>query len=269
MLISAPVSTIVFGFDSAWTDKRPGAICAIKFDAGGRASFEKPRPARFGDARKFIGQERVNYGMSLIAIDQPTIVRNVKGMRPVEKLAARLVSYVGGGVQPAYRGGNKASMFGDGAPIWKFIEDLAAEQSPRNARKATEGHFLIEVFPALALTALEPDFGKRKGAPKYSPDKGKKFRLQDWKKVLRVIGRMADTMEIAGLASWANCMSRLPHPKKGNQDKLDAVLCVLIGLIWRSGPDEDSIMIGDLESGYMVTPVSQETRRRLEASAPG
>ena len=26
--------TIIFGFDSAWSDKSPGAICALAFDKG-------------------------------------------------------------------------------------------------------------------------------------------------------------------------------------------------------------------------------------------
>jgi len=77
---------------------------------------------------------------------------------------------------------------------------------------------------------------------------------------------MGETMEIAGLSSWTDCMAQLSQPRKGDQDKLDAVLCALIGLIWRSGPEKTSIMIGDLTSGYMVTPVSPETRRRLESS---
>jgi len=181
MRINRPVSTIVFGFDSAWMNKQPGAICAIAFDEDRNVSFEKPTSARFEDARDFIEPRRVDYKMSLIAIDQPTIVKNQRGMRPVERCAARLISYVGGGAQPAYRGGNKAGMFGDGAPIWKFIENLEVEQQPQEVKKATEGHFLIGVFPTLALTALSPNFGKRKGIPKYNP-KTKNFAWKTGRK---------------------------------------------------------------------------------------
>lgn len=45
-------------------------------------------------------------------------------------------------------------------------------------------------------------------------------------------------------------------PRKADQDRLDAVICALIGFIWLEMPRERSAMIGDLEAGYMVTPVS-------------
>lgn len=42
-------------------------------------------------------------------------------------------------------------------------------------------------------------------------------------------------------------------PRKGDQDRLDACLCLLAGLHF---VEEDSTMVGNLESGYMVVPTS-------------
>ena len=260
-------STIIFGFDSAWTDaaKAPGAICAIAFDERGQVEFHEPRLVSFADARAFIGSIRQNFFVSLVALDQPTVVPNSAGSRPVDKVAGSLVSFVGGGVQPANR--SKIGMFCDDSPVWSFLSDLNATQDPIEARTAPAGHFLIEVFPALALPAFEDAFSQRLRAPKYNPQNRKKFRLEDWRSVTRVVQTTAQGFDVSGLADWSNRMHALSQPRKADQDKLDAALCALIGLAWRAGPVSCSAMLGDLTNGYMVTPMSEFTRPRLEQAA--
>ena len=260
-------STIIFGFDSAWTDaaKAPGAICAIAFDERGQVEFHEPRLVSFADARAFIRSLRQDFSVSLVALDQPTVVPNSAGSRPVDKVAGSLVSFVGGGVQPANR--SKIGMFCDDSPVWSFLSDLNATQDPIEARTASAGHFLIEVFPALALPAFEDAFSQRLRAPKYNPQNRKKFRLEDWRSVTRVVQTTAQGFDVSGLADWSDRMHALSQPRKADQDKLDAALCALIGLAWRAGPVSCSAMLGDLTNGYMVTPMSEFTRPRLEQAA--
>jgi predicted RNase H-like nuclease len=74
--------------------------------------------ASFSEAEAIIRAETLEVGKSLIALDQPTIVPNLSGSRPVDKVAGALISWVGGGVQPANR--SKLGMFDDAAPIWRF-----------------------------------------------------------------------------------------------------------------------------------------------------
>lgn len=266
-LVNPQSSTVIFGFDSAWTDssKAPGAICAIAFDAIGRVQFQEPQLVSFAQALEFIEETRRDYALSLVALDQPTIVPNDTGSRPVDKVAAALVSYVGGGVQPANR--SKTGIFGNAAPIWSFLSALQATENPAVARTAQSGHFLIEVFPALALPALASSFAQRLAAPKYNPQNRRKFRLDDWCSVSRVIEETAETLAVMGLVEWVKDMRSLGHPRKSDQDRLDASLCALIGLLWRAGPTTSSVMLGDLKSGYMITPVSDDTRSRLERAA--
>ncbi len=258
---------VVFGFDSAWTDnpKAPGAICAITFDAMGHAGFLEPRLTSFPEALRFIESVRNDYAVSLVALDQPTIVPNLSGSRPVDQVAESLVSFVGGGVQPANRG--KVGMFCDNAPIWNFISSLHAVQSPHEARKATNGHFLIEVFPALALPSLDERFARRLGAPKYNPSNRGRFRLEDWRAVVQVVSQLCDDLDLLDLVAWVETLGFKETPRKSDQDKLDAILCALVGLLWRAGSPEAMAMLGDLSFGYMVTPTSASTRPRLEDAA--
>ena len=266
-LVNPQSSTVIFGFDSAWTDapKAPGAICAVAFDERGQVQFHEPRLVSFTEARRFIDALRKDFFVSLVALDQPTVVPNAAGSRPVDKVAASLVSFVGGGVQPANR--SKIGMFCDNSPIWSFISALDATEDPLQARTASAGHFLIEVFPALALPALDDSFAQRLRAPKYNPQNRKKFRVEDWQAVARVVERSAERFNVQGLAEWAHQMRNAAQPRKSDQDKLDAALCALIGLFWRAGATAHSAMLGDVDHGYMVTPISDATWPRLQQAA--
>ena len=266
-LVTPQNSTIIFGFDSAWTDspKAPGAICAIAFDDSGQVEFHEPRLVSFAAALTFIEALRKDFAVSLVALDQPTIVPNGSGSRPIDKVAASLVSFVGGGVQPANR--SKIGMFCENAPVWSFLSRLNANEAPVEARTARGGNFLIEVFPALALPSLADEFSQRLRAPKYNPQNRRKFRLEDWHSVTRTVGATARSLGVTELSDWSDRMHAVAQPRKCDQDRLDAALCALIGLAWRAGPVTSSVMFGDLRSGYMVTPVSDATKPRLEGAA--
>lgn len=258
---------IIFGFDSAWTDsaKAPGAICAMAFDGESRATFHPPELVSFAGALDWIAARRPGHSFSLVALDQPTIVPNTTSNRPVEKVAASAVSFAGGGVQPANRG--RRGMFDDAAPIWGFLTRLGATQDPCTAHNAREGHHLIEVFPALALLSLNPAFAARLGAPKYNPKSRAKFRLTDWQRVSETLQRWATELGLPALADYAREAAQLPAPSKSDQDRLDAALCLLVGLLWRPGSHAEVAMIGDLKTGYMITPLSEPARTRLEQAA--
>src|SRR3954453_19906722 len=261
------VSWTVVGFDSAWTDcaKAPGAICAIRCDHHGHLSSSDPLLSSFDQAFDFITAERSNCDVCIVALDQPTIVPNLGGMRPVDKVAASLVSWLGGGVQPANR--SKKGMFDNDAPIWRFKQRLRASEDAEAARTAEQGLFLIEVFPSLALPSLEPSYFGRLAAPRYNPGNKARFRLADWMGVTTTGERQAATLGLSSLETWANKASLIPKPVKSDQDKLDAVICALVGMLWRSTERPETIIIGCAELGYMIAPASPEARARLRTAA--
>ena len=98
-------AALFIGFDSAWMDNAgaPGAMCAASFDGRRFPHFEPPQLVGFAKALEFIRSVRRDDRPTLLAIDQPTIVPNARGMRPADKVAASVVSWIGGGVQPANR----------------------------------------------------------------------------------------------------------------------------------------------------------------------
>lgn len=254
---------ICIGFDSAWTDNpnAPGAICAVGIENDRPVRFLAPQLVSFDGALTFIQNIRSEDGATLIALDQPTVVPNLAGMRPVERVAASLISWLGGGVQPSNRG--RLGMFCDASPIWRFLAELGAEENPEEARTATNGLYLMEVFPALALVSLDTGFFGRLRAPRYNPDRKKTFLIADWVRVGEAAARAAHAMGCSDLAEWCSAVGNIAQPRKADQDKLDAALCVLVALYWRLRPRNASLILGDLSTGYMVLPASREVREYL------
>lgn len=253
------------GFDSAWTDKTPGGICWATFVNKRLEEIYEPQPATFEEASQIIEERRDSADYTLVALDQPTLVPNKTGSRPVEKVAASMISRLRGGVQPANQ--SKEAMFGPKAPVWKFLDRLNARQNPPVARTANDGLYLIEVFPALALPALEPDILKRKQKASYNPDRKATFSLSDWRLVTEAVRRQADTFKLDSLSRWTNEKTMLDTPTKSDQDCLDAVICLIIALLWRRKKRELMAVIGDRQKGYMVTPVSPEGKKILKQAA--
>ncbi|WP_181705310.1 DUF429 domain-containing protein [Chthonobacter rhizosphaerae] len=257
---------VIVGFDAAWTDhpKKPGAICSVRFQGGRCTAFHPPRLVSFGEGLAFIEEVEVKGVPVLVALDQPTVVPNATGSRPVDKIAATLVSWIGGGVQPANR--SKLGMFDDEAPVWQFLEALGAIQHPEEARTASSGRYLIEVFPALALTGLDSSFFGRLAGPRYNPERRKTFQQDHWRRVLVAVSAEARRLGCEAVADWLPVLDVEPV-RKPHQDLTDAVICLLIGIRWRLEPRESSIVIGCTDRGYMVAPVTPPIYDRLSAAA--
>jgi predicted RNase H-like nuclease len=66
-----------------------------------------------------------------------------------------------------------------------------------------------------------------------------------------------------GIVAWVDHAARMPSPAKSDQDGLDACLCLLAALYLAEG--KDSLMIGDLLTGYIVVPAGEGLSAELEA----
>ena len=258
---------VYVGFDSAWTDnaKAPGAITAIEIDNGRVITWHPPHLVSFAGALSFINQIRSPTGVTLVALDQPTIVPNATSMRPVERAIASVVSWIGGGVQPSNRG--RIGMFCDKSPVWSFLKSLGAIEDPEAAHDAKTGLYLVEVFPAAALPSIATEsFGRLKGM-KYNPQRKKTFKAPDWLAVAAACAAEAETFNCDELAAWSRAIGQHVKPSKADQDKLDAAICLLVALRWRLRQRQDSLMLGDMNTGYMVMPASPDVRLRLTIAA--
>jgi predicted RNase H-like nuclease len=229
--------------------------------------FRSPDLVGFQQALAFVREIERPRMPTLVALDQPTIVPNESGMRPVEKSVASVISWMGGGVQPASRG--RLAMFGPQAPIWAFLKKLGATENPEASRTAMEGRHVMEVFPALALASFDTKFFGRLMGPRYNPVRRKTFRRDDWHAVIAAAGAEAERFRCRPVVGWLEDLRGLATPTKSTQDRLDAALCLLIAIRWRLGARDESIVLGDLQTGYIVAPVSPAVMARLSQDASG
>lgn len=269
-------STLVIGFDSAWSGNNSGAIVGVlKQGNGSYEPLGDPLPVNFDEATTQINEWKNKHhpATTLILIDQPIIVENKTGQRPVENIAGSPVGKRYGGVQPANRG--KVNMFGEGAPIWNFLHDHHACIDPTKFTQSQPATWVIETYPVLTLIALNwlldddhPNPRKTGRLPKYNPA-NINFMLDDWKFVCGKTANAFMQIRLRHLAKWIKAakdnlfrVHATREERKQLQDGLDACLCLLVGLHLIEGLE--CLMVGNMKSGYMVVPYEKPLYQELE-----
>ena len=260
------MATLVVGFDSAWTPTNSGALVGAVWEANGRwKGLGPPIQADFLTAERQIldWHEAESPSTTFVLLDQPTIVRNDAGQRPVENIVASPVGLRYGGVQPANTG--RAEMFGSAAPVWRFLDRFGGPAAPLDLLEPLNSSTrVLETYPVLALIALGwvlPDKRLTGRLPKYNPERRKTFRISDWRHVCTSAAGFIGEIGLTDLSAWLLRLRDLEKPHKRDQDALDACLCLIVGL--HLTPPRECLMVGDLRTGYIVAPASDALEREL------
>jgi predicted RNase H-like nuclease len=205
-------------------------------------------------------QEQCQAAATVIMLDQPTIVVNAAGQRPVENLVSGPVSRRYGGVQPSNT--SRSDMFGEAAPVWPFLEFFGGAADPTEPLVGTK---VFETYPVLTMIAFDwvrPDVRPTGRLPKYNPERRKTFVLDDWKYVCHLLEAEFRQRGLAELAAWCERAAEYPSPRKHDQDRVDACLCLLaaVHLVER----QECLMIGDTATGHIVVPSGSALRAEVE-----
>jgi predicted RNase H-like nuclease len=234
-------------------------VAAVHAANGSVKLLGEPLAVNFLEAEQQIEvwQRETTPDMTLILLDQPTIVKNSGGQRPVEKLVSSPVSKRYGGVQPANIG--RKGMFCGNAPIWPFLEKF------RTCGLVTTPLEMgvLETYPVLAIIAfgwLQDDARPTGRLPKYNPGR-KSMNNLDWN---FLCGKIADKLSLSGLnklAEWVQ--SERNNPKKADQDGVDACICLLVAVHLIS--QKDCLAVGNLDGGQIIVPNSDLLKAELES----
>lgn len=244
--------TLLIGFDSAWTCHRRGAIVGIVREPDGALlELGVPRPANFDEAAAVVADWRSSEpaAMTVIMLDQPTIVKNATGQRMVERIVSSPVGRRKGGMQPVSTG--RTDMFGRDASLWPFLDRYGVGTV---AGPLAESQ-VFETYPALVMIALGwllPDRRPAGRLPKYNPTNRKTFALNDWRQVCLWLAQEMAARGLRGLAAWLRLMETSQSPRKTDQDGLDACICLLVALWFVER--RDCLMIGESDTGFLVAP---------------
>ncbi len=258
------MTILLVGFDSAWTPKNSGALVGLVRDDDGRLhELGLPQVVNYCQAESTIlgWQDQHELAATIVLLDQPTIVNNAAGQRPVENLVASPVSRRYGGIQPANTA--RDDMFGPDAPVWNF---LARFGGPANPHEPVAGMGVIETYPVLVMIALGwtlPDRRPTGRLPKYNPDRRRTFSASDWKHVCKKTSSEFSTRRLDQLVQWLDRIATKDSPQKADQDCLDACLCLLAGLFLAEA--KECLMVGDMRTGYIVVPSAEGLCAELKA----
>lgn len=256
------MTTLLVGFDSAWTATNSGALVGVLRACDGTyQELGPPQVANYGQAEGRIleWQAQHNPAATVVLLDQPTIVKNDRGQRPVENLVSSPVSRRYGGMQPANTA--KREMFGEDAPVWRF---LAKFGGPANPVELLAGTRVFETYPVLAIIALGwtlPDPRRAGRLPKYNPTR-KTFSNADWQHVCQRAREAVAEHGLSELAGWLDEACNNTAPRKWDQDGLDACVCLLAALHFAEA--KDCLMVGNLDTGYIVVPYGEALREELK-----
>jgi predicted RNase H-like nuclease len=261
------MTTLVVGFDSAWSETNSGAIVGVLCHDDG--TFDRPCPpqkANFSEAQEIICMWQVEKTptATIVMIDQPIVVKNKKRRRPVENIVSSPVGRRYGGVQPANTNTPKMKkLFGEGAPVWDFLKRFGGAADPMQPVMGTR---VFETYPVLAMIALdwtlrdEQQQRPKARLPKYNPDKTN-FCRYDWQYVCKRVSDAFHECDLEVIPSWLDEAAGIKKPRKSDQDCLDACICLLVAMhFWMK---KDCLMVGSQETGYMVVPYGADLPKEL------
>lgn len=259
--LSAAAVVRYVGIDLAWGEKNTTAAALLEGDPLSGARLVACAEALGSDAEilAFVDECDSSGGGLLVAIDAPLIVPNETGRRPCETILSACLARVQAGPHPA----NRARLAAPDGTVrgerlaWALAQ-RGLEQTPFLDALPGPPRACFEVFPHPAHVAL---FGLDKTLKyKLKPKRTRETRLAEF-------GRYADllaTLETADPPLFLNDESwwrrdpetLTPAALKRHEDALDALSCAYVALYRHRWSDERCPVVGDLATGYIVTPAT-------------
>ncbi len=215
--------TLLVGFDSAWTAINSGALVGVlHFDDGTFHGLGAPQIVDYREAEGVILKWQAEQlpTATIVLLDQPIIVNNAAGQRPVENIVGSPVSRRYGGMQPANTA--REEMFGKEAPVWPFLTRFGGPADPLEPVAETR---VFETYPVLAMIALGWILRDSRAAgrlPKYNPERKKTFSISDWQHVCKRASGAFRDRGLMDIVQWID-VAQNTSPRKSDQDGLDAL----------------------------------------------
>jgi predicted RNase H-like nuclease len=248
------------GVDLAWSPSGGTGLCAI---VNGRVAAS----ARLStDSEILAWLEPLARNDAVVAIDAPLIVRNETGGRPCDRLISRCFGAHHASTHSANLG---IHAFRDGVRADRLARALGLDIDPEFAH-LTPTRRAVEVYPHSAIVAL---FGLPVTLKyKAKPNRTMLTRSAALAELIRHLEGLiaADPpVDVTSAPRWEELSATVSDPPSGAalsraEDEIDAFVCAYVGLYyWAHGTDHCRVA-GDVDSGYIVTPVTEEQAACLD-----
>ncbi len=231
----------ILGLDLAWGDRNPDGVALLEVNA---------TSARLVDSRRVQGDEALLEWVAhsapttqpaLLLIDAPVVCPNATGSRPVDRETHRVFGRQHAGCHPS----NQRLC----ARPLRLVTRLKALDIDIGWETSKNARQMAEVYPHAALVrffALDQILKYKRG-PVSS-------RRQEFRRLQTLIAEHRPVL-FPALESGPLLEELLVLPwTKDAEDRLDAVICGLIGLHHVSHQGRRSDVLGDLDTGFILVP---------------
>jgi len=248
------------GIDLGWSSGASG-LCCLNWQNNQLELIECDRQQSLNDILTWLDTQISPTEPAIIAVDAPTIIANLTGMREPDKLTHKHFGRYHAGCYPANLSrpfAQKTVEFGLCLEARGFVHAPIME-----AQKL--GRYQIEVYPHPATINLF----KLNRIIKYKKGKLAERQLELMKLcqyIIDILPNLEPSLNLANSptknprSSAFICGSNLPDiptsiaTLKALEDQLDALLCAYIGAHWWYWGIERNLVLGDRTTGYIVIP---------------
>jgi len=241
------------GVDLGWKSQ-PSGLCCLEWVEGKLHLLALDRLEEIADILDWIDNYTAQAD-AIVAVDAPTIIPNVTGMRSPDKLTHKYFGRYHAGCYPA----NLSLAFADrtvnfGIELEKRGFIHAPEITPQKL-----GRYQIEVFPHPAIVELFdlPLILKYKKG-RLLERRLELIRLHQY--IVKVLPTFTPKLHL----TWAEdsvLFTEIPSTGtalKALEDRLDSLICAYVAAYWWYWGEEKNIVLGDRTTGYIVIPKREQ-----------
>jgi Uncharacterized protein conserved in bacteria len=248
------------GIDLGWSSGASG-LCCLNWQNNQLELIECDRQQSLNDILTWIDTQVSPTEPAIIAVDAPTIIANLTGMREADKLTHKHFGRYHAGCYPANLSrpfAQKTVEFGLCLEARGFVHAPIIETQKL-------GRYQIEVYPhpaTINLFKLDKIIKYKKG--KLAERQLELMKLCQY--IVDILPNLEPHLNLANIqtknlrSSAFICGSNLPEiptsiaTLKALEDQLDALLCAYIGAHWWYWGRERNLVLGDRTTGYIVIP---------------
>ncbi|MDJ1169763.1 DUF429 domain-containing protein [Roseofilum sp. BLCC_M154] len=234
------------GIDLGWRSGATG-LCCLEWKLEQLHRVDLTTEIELDRILAWIDRQLPPESPGLIAVDAPTLIPNLTGMRLCDRLTHRYFGKYDAGCYPA----NQQRPFAERTTgFGQSLHQRGFSHAPDMIAQKL-GRYQIEVYPHPAIVNL---FGLER-ILKYKKGKVGDRRLE-LSKLRTFIGDRLPQRQ-PPLAP----LDLPPIPEKGKalkavEDQLDSLICAYIGAHWWYWGTQKNWVLGDLQSGYIIVPKS-------------
>ena len=251
------------GLDLAWSTNNASGIAVVEGD-GKKAKLVSSGLVKSDEEiinflRRVIGSKN-----ALIAIDAPLIVPNEKGRRIAEVIVGDLFRKYDADAHKANRS-HLASFYGEirGEVLTELLKREGFAHSP-NLSVHEQTRKFFEVYPHPSMVVL---FGLNR-IIRYKAKPNREYAeryaaFREYQKHMAALAGADPSLKLPGSITKVKVDDLKGQKLKDYEDEMDAVFCAYIAYYAWAHPNRCAVL-GNLDEGYMLTPITDSMRRKLE-----